>query len=646
MPHLWKKIPVIISISLLAVSGVFCSLDGEEDADVFLPVYELEYVWGDKSFNEQAIQSAEKMTAPQWRSFRLPHQPPGRKGNTGLWVRMIPPKSDFKSPAMMISSIHQVFQVYSGDKLIYAFGDFDSTGKGIFAGHKWHHIIPLPKNYHEKPVYFRIYSIFQSIGFSSIVIGDKSELIISIVRRDIHKLILGVFIALVGLMALVYYLLGSRKKIDSEPIDKSIYLFFSIFTTFMGIAIVSDTAIKELILDAPMMWIHVRLVSMIGFGFGLIGFLIQIEELRYKVLLKGLLYVFIAYALISFLLISLKVITVMEIILPYNIILLGSIPIVFFCILTSSLRANVDAIIIGAGFSILILAGIRDAIMDMGLLPRSGFIHHWAVFIFIASLGVVLFRRFDETHNRYYEYQQSIELARNIQWSNLPVSLPAMERICIAAKYLPMQRIGGDFYGFHEIDSSRIGVLLTDVSGHGIPSAMVSSMIKLSFDLVEDRAHDPSALLCSLNKMLINNIEKNFITACYCFLDLSGMNLYVGNAGHPAIFLWKCCSNMLEAIRPRGMFLGRFPNIDFVTEKHPLEAGDKIIIYTDGITETMNKKGELFGEERLASFIEKWHHIPAEEFVERLLAHVQNWSERSGKGFDDDLTIIVIDLKK
>lgn len=124
------------------------------------------------------------------------------------------------------------------------------------------------------------------------------------------------------------------------------------------------------------------------------------------------------------------------------------------------------------------------------------------------------------------------------------------------------------------------------------------------------------------------------------------MILYVGNAGHPPIFLWKRGSNMLETIRPRGMFLGRFPNINFDTKKFPLEAGDKIIIYTDGITETMNKKGELFGEERLTSFIEKWHHIPAEEFVERLLSHVQNCSERSGKGFDDDLTIIVIDLKK
>lgn len=627
-------------------SGIFCSSGGEEDKDQFTAIHELEYIWQDQSFNAQAIQFIAHNNTAQWKPFRLPHQPPGRNGNSNLWVRLTLPKTDVKSPAIMISSIHQVFQVYSGDKMIYAFGDFDSSGKGIFAGHKWFHIIHLPDNYQEKPLYFRIYSKFQNIGFSSLVIGDESELIISIVKRDILKLILGVFITFIGLLVLVYYLLGSNKKIDMEPIDKSIFLFFSIFSTFMGIAIVSDTAIKELIYDMPMVWIHVRLISMIGFGFGLMGFLTQIEELRYKVILKGLLYFFIAYAAISFLLISLKVITVMEIILPYNIILLCAIPLVFICILSSSLRANVDAIIIGVGFTILLIAGIRDAIMDLGLLPRSGFIHHWAVFIFIASLGVVLFRRFEETHNRYYEYQQSLELARNIQWSNLPVSLPVMKQLGIAAKYIPMQRIGGDFYGFHEIDSNQLGVLLTDVSGHGIPSAMVSSMIKLSFDLVEDRAHDPSALLCSLNKMLINNIEKNFITACYCFLDLFSMTLHVGNAGHPAIYLWKWGAHTLKAIRPRGRLLGRFPNIDFATEKYSLEAGDKIIIYTDGITETMNKKGELFGEERLASFIEEYHHLLANDFVERLLLHVQNWSERGDKGFDDDLTLIVIDLKQ
>jgi hypothetical protein len=182
--------------------------------------------------------------AAHWKNFRLPGEPQGRKENTNLWVCVKLPKNGRESSALMTSGVHQVFQVFLEDKMIYRFGEFDSSGKGMFAGHKWHHIIDLPKDHEGKHVYFRIYSSFQHIGFSSLLIGEKSRLFIAIIKKDIPKLILGVFIAVVGVIALFYFVFGRKKKIGAEPIDKSIYFFFSIFSTFMGIAIVSDTAIK------------------------------------------------------------------------------------------------------------------------------------------------------------------------------------------------------------------------------------------------------------------------------------------------------------------------------------------------------------------------------------------------------------------
>jgi serine phosphatase RsbU (regulator of sigma subunit) len=604
----------------------------------------LEYRWGDSPLDERGRPAWAFDAATPWQNFNLPGEPPGRGGSDNLWVRVKLPGGVFDTPALMTSGVHQEFQVFIDGRVIYRFGEFDAAGRGIFAGYRWHHIIPLPRDFADKYVYFRIYSHFQSIGFSSLVLGDASTHVITIVRRDVHKLILGVLITLAGVLVLLYFIIGRKKNIGLEQIDDRIYLYFSIFTIFMGIAIASDTALKELIYDAPMAWIHIRLAGMICFAFGLMGFLLHINEIRHKILLQMLMVLFLLYAAASLILVAGGFITVMDIILPYNIILLVSIPVLLFCVVSSSLRANIDAIIITGGFFVLLLAGVRDALMDLGLLPRSEFTHHWGMLVFIAALGVVLVRRFTDTYNRFYEYRQNLELARNIQRSSLPKSVPVIERLHIAAKYIPMHRVGGDFYGFHVVDSRRLGVLLSDVSGHGVPAAMVSSMIKLSFDLARGQAHNPPGLLGALNTMLIDNIEKNFITACYCYLDLESMKMYVGNAGHPSLYLWKNSGERLVEIRPRGMFLGRFDEIYCVTEEAELERGDKIVIYTDGITEAVNRRGDIFGDESLESFIRQWHRLPAGDFITRLLDHVRDWSGRGPESFDDDLTIIVIDV--
>ncbi|MBP7583530.1 MAG: SpoIIE family protein phosphatase [Spirochaetes bacterium] len=637
-----RTIPLLALIALALSSTILHAETGSRALGVAGD--RLEYRWGDSPADGRGSFSWMTGDSAAWQQFTLPGEPPGRDARTNLWVRVKIPDCVYPTPALMTSGVHQAFEVYLDGRAIYRFGELDSSGKAAFPGYRWHHIIPLPGDCGGKFVYFRVYSKFLNIGFSSLALGNRTDLVVSIVQRDIHKFSLGVIIAITGIVALVFFLSRRKKFIGQVPVNEQIYLYFSIFTVAIGVAIAADTALKELIWDAPMAWIHVRMACMCLFGVGLAGFIIQIDEIRYRFLLRGLFFLYVAYTFAAFLLVAAGLIGVMSLILPYNLLILVSIPIMLFCIAATSFRGNRDATIFTTGFVILIAVGVRDALMDMGMLPRGEFIHHWGILVFIVSLGIILARRFSDTYTRFYEYQQNLELARNIQRSNLPRQVPGVERLRISAKYIPMQRVGGDFYGFHAVDSKRMGVLLTDVSGHGIPSAMISSMIRLSFDLAAEHAHDPSRLLEALNAMLIEKIEKNFITASYCYLDLEQMKLCSGNAGHPSLYIWNNDGGRLVEIRPRGMFLGRFTDIQCVTEETDIRPGDKIVIYTDGITEAMNRRGELFGEKSLEDFIRGWHGLPAEEFIARLLDHVRAWSGRSDDGFDDDLTIIVIDV--
>ena len=619
-------------------------MEGDENTPTVIIKSALEYRWGDSPHDESGFPEWIGDTAGHWDEFFLPGEPPERGAQSNLWVRFKLPDGRWNTPSLMTRGVHQVFEVYMEGKRIYRFGEFDSSGKGVFPGYRWHHIIPLPQGFAGKYVYFRIYSEFQNIGFSSLTLGDESAHILSIVRRDIAKFITGIVIAITGFLVFLFFLVRRRKYIGDELLNERIFLYFSVFTISMGIAITADTAVKELLINAPLVWIHVRLWGMILFALGIIGFILNIEEIRYKLLMRILQVIFIVYSLGALFLVATGIIPIMSIILPYNIILLVSIPVILFCIAASSVRGNIDAGILVGGFVFLIAVGIRDALIDMGILPRMEFSHHWGTLVFIIALGIILIRRFIQTYDRYHDYRVNLELARNIQRSNLPEKTPVLEGLRIAARYIPMQRVGGDFYGFHVIDGRRLGVMLADVSGHGVPAAMISSMIRLGFDMAGDSAREPAKLLCSLNGMLINKIESNFITASYCLIDLESMSLFAANAGHPALFLWKNKVEILREIRPKGKFLGWFDSAGIESETCDIDHGDRIVIYTDGITETANVKGEVFGEELLEVFIRERRALPADRFLSELIDHVRDWSGKSLEGFDDDLTVIVIDI--
>lgn len=234
-----------------------------------------------------------------------------------------------------------------------------------------------------------------------------------------------------------------------------------------------------------------------------------------------------------------------------------------------------------------------------------------------------------------------MELARKIQESLLPKETPQMEGIQIAKRYRAMANVGGDFFDFRP-GQNGIGILIADVSGHGVPAALIVSEVKMAFWFQKETITSPDRLLESLNEILYNNIGNQFVTACYIHIDLKNGELSVGNAGHPPLMLLKSTGELIR-IRPRGKVIGLLGPANSKTEKISIASGDRILMYTDGLIEPVNKNKEHFGEGRVESLLRSCHDLTAEQCADKIMGGVLEWTGHEDK-IDDDIALIVIDV--
>lgn len=239
-------------------------------------------------------------------------------------------------------------------------------------------------------------------------------------------------------------------------------------------------------------------------------------------------------------------------------------------------------------------------------------------------------------------FQHELELARRIQQSIIPVMTPKIKGLSIAAWYKPMESIGGDFYDFRQSEDN-LGFIMADVSGHGVPAALIVSTLKTAFWFQEHNLHLPENLLLSMNEILKGKAGNEFVTACYGFIDLKNKILKSSNAGHSDLLVYKVKEKEIFTLNPKGSALCIFPNPVFESQEIQLEKGDKILLYTDGLFEVSNSTGELFGEERVCKILKENYNLPAVEFGDFLLQSVMKWSEKKEK-LEDDIALIVIDV--
>jgi serine phosphatase RsbU (regulator of sigma subunit) len=239
-----------------------------------------------------------------------------------------------------------------------------------------------------------------------------------------------------------------------------------------------------------------------------------------------------------------------------------------------------------------------------------------------------------------------MDTARKIQLSILPRTIPVIKGLDIAARYIPMTSVAGDFYDFIPIDEKRIGILVADVSGHGMPAALIASMLKIALDGQTACATDPARVLAGLNHALCGKFQGHFVTAVYVVIDTGKRSLLYAGAGHPPLIIMDHEAGEPRDFVENGLFLGAFPEATYTAMEIPFKTGDWGVLYTDGILEMTDASEEQFGLDRLKQFLQKNQDLSVGQFVDTLLDELSRWSDpASGREPEDDVTLLAFNFE-
>jgi predicted ester cyclase len=236
---------------------------------------------------------------------------------------------------------------------------------------------------------------------------------------------------------------------------------------------------------------------------------------------------------------------------------------------------------------------------------------------------------------------QELRVARRIQQASLPEKVPELEGWQISPFYRPAREVGGDFYDFFELEDGRLGIVVGDATGHGVPAALVMASARSMLRAVAQASDSPGDVLRRVNDPLSTDIPPNmFVTCFYAILDPKSGTLSYANAGHDLPYLHRGRGEA-EELRARGMPLGLMPGMGYEEKEIELDAGEGVFFYSDGLVEAHDPKGEMFGFPRLQALIAE--HAEEERslgdfLMEELYSFVgEDWEQ------EDDITLLTLE---
>jgi serine phosphatase RsbU (regulator of sigma subunit)/predicted ester cyclase len=237
--------------------------------------------------------------------------------------------------------------------------------------------------------------------------------------------------------------------------------------------------------------------------------------------------------------------------------------------------------------------------------------------------------------------EHDLSVARSIQQASLPKEVPTLEGWQISPYYQPAREVGGDFYDFHLLPEGRLGLVVGDATGKGVPAALVMSTTCGMLRLAAQSHTSPAEMLQGVNEVLFPNIPTNmFVTCFYVILEPKSGRLSYANAGHDLPYLHR--NGEAEELRARGMPLGLMPGMRYEEKQTIVHSGQAALLYSDGLVEAHDPEGDMFGFPRLRTLIAE----RAEE--ERPLGEVllEELYSFTGEGWEQEDDITLLTLKR
>jgi phosphoserine phosphatase RsbU/P len=320
------------------------------------------------------------------------------------------------------------------------------------------------------------------------------------------------------------------------------------------------------------------------------------------------------------------------------------IPVLMVLLFIGGRTASREQKILRAGFFVFLLFIVHTNLGNIGMISHGPDLEFIGFVTFLGCLGYVAAARTQRNEEQLLTLNKELEIARGIQAGLLPEKGFSVAGLTTASRYVPATSVAGDFYDFLPKDGG-LGILIADVSGHGVPAALSASMVKVAITAQRDWANDPARVLSGLNSILCGNLQGQFVTAGYLYLDPRRGALAYAGAGHPPLLAWRGREKKVESIEENGLMLGIFPEGAYKSMTAALEPGDRFVLYTDGIAEAPSLSGEEFGMERFKDFMTQNSGRSAQDFCDGLIQHVAAWCGSSDREQHDDLTLIVVDYK-
>jgi len=238
--------------------------------------------------------------------------------------------------------------------------------------------------------------------------------------------------------------------------------------------------------------------------------------------------------------------------------------------------------------------------------------------------------------------EKELEEAREIQQRLLPGTIPQIQGIEISSAWRPALTVSGDYYDVLKFSETRMGICIADVSGKGMPAALLMSNVQAAVKAFASSAISPAMLCEKVNSVISANLsDDKFITLFYCLIDAQNKTLSYSNAGHNRGIIVRRDGQTLSLERG-GTVLGPFPEWEYEQEEVGLHSGDRVLLFTDGVTEIRNPDGEEFSEERLIDLLIKYRGLTAAQLQEAIMSALVGFS---GGSFHDDATLIVVSVE-
>ncbi|MFC1629127.1 PP2C family protein-serine/threonine phosphatase [Gemmatimonadota bacterium] len=636
----------ILEVSILVIlSGTACARSSipveQESADRFSTRADQwqYFLTVDAQIGSEPPSSPHSIEAGEWRPL---DQLQDREiaSLAGIWVRTSFPSVVPDDPHLLISGAAGTFAIYVDDVLVFQHGDFLVDGP-VLEPHSLYHIITIPSGLTGQFLYiWRPHPISDSLDYLDMRLSTGSDIPLIIgemrrldqVREDLADLLFGILFLAVGLVMVSFSPFRFRNQ-------GRYLLLLGLAGMMYGTRLLAELSTIRLLIEWPgLTWRYLT---------AFITYLIPVPMLLWFRATVGegwrssvpiFIRIQVVYAIAAVLL---GVVTGY----PERAMVLNSyLVLAFMVIVVAALRQaemhRRKSLYIIGGF--LILSIINENLIGVDLVPWE--IEFEALGFFVGFCGLVFFavRQYFRNQHELHALEIELDTARKIQESILPAAIPILPGVDIAVRYVPMAEVAGDFYDFMVVDGSKLGIMIADVSGHGVPAALIASMVKVAFESQEPEAQEPARVLTGMNKTFCGNLEGQFVTVGYLFLDMSGPAVTYAGAGHPPVLVQRGEAGEITEFGENGLLMAGFSDAEYFNDRLELHSGDRLVLFTDGLTEANDARDEQFGSTRLKEFLAANRSLGAAGIADALIDHLAEYSGRDS--MEDDLTLIIVDI--